>query len=158
MSDDPAANVIIEEIHHAFQGVDRVQAMSWNQADVKDDYGMNSARFPDTDFNWEDLIEASWWYGDWCFGYLDPKGARYYLPAAMVCNLAGDYRVAAEHPLGKPEHTFGDVEVTLNESQVLAIRSFISYCVKISELEGHGFEIDRWIEIQGRWSSYYASS
>ncbi len=134
-----------------------MQALSWNQADIADMYGQDSARFPDTDSTWEELVTANWWYGDWCFGFLDPKGARYYLPAAMICNLLGDYRVDAENPLRRPGGTFGDVEETLSESQILAIRSFIRRSAELAASNDLDSEFEAWIEIQNEWSSYYAS-
>jgi hypothetical protein len=84
-------NEVIADICTAFHGVSREDGISLHETDVIDDYGTLeerlAARQLDTDTSWEDvpspLIEQ------FCeaFGFLDPKGFRYYIPAFMRWTL-----------------------------------------------------------------------
>jgi len=97
--EDPRRRAVADEIYDAFEGVSRVGAMSWNDADIADSYGTDYGRFPDTDSQWEQLVADSSWYGGWCFSFLDGPGTCYYLPAAMIRNLMGDDSVDADSAL-----------------------------------------------------------
>ena len=84
---------LIVEIHAAFGRVHRGGGVSWSEADVIDSYGSpearRKARAADTDERWSDLLIDRRWTPDrhQRFSFLDPIGAAYYLPAAMIREL-----------------------------------------------------------------------
>ncbi|RYG22414.1 hypothetical protein EON82_17155 [bacterium] len=131
-TEDAEAQRVINAIYDAFEGVDRMQAMSWNDAIVADSYGFQRAEplFPDTDSTWEELVVASWWVGSSLFGYLDPKALRYYLPPAMIRNLLGDFTVDPEMALYREYGLSAGVVNAedwdeLDAAQVEAVRSYL---------------------------------
>jgi hypothetical protein len=86
------------DIRWAFRFVTRDDGVSWSESYVIDDRGGDkeraAARASDKDQHWSELIEDKNWepergLGGFCF--LDQIGFRYYLPAAMVRNLQGDF-------------------------------------------------------------------
>ncbi|HEX8875823.1 MAG TPA: DUF6714 family protein [Phycisphaerales bacterium] len=84
---------LIAEIHAAFGRVHRGGGVSWSEADVIDSYvspeARRKARAADTDERWSDLLIDRRWTPDrhQRFSFLDPIGAAYYLPAAMIREL-----------------------------------------------------------------------
>jgi hypothetical protein len=84
---------LIAEIHVAFERVHRGGGVSWSEADVIDSHGSlearRNARAADTDKHWSDLLVDQRWTPDrnQRFSFLDPIGAAYYLPAAMIREL-----------------------------------------------------------------------
>ena len=98
MTRDEVREALILDIHRAFDSVTRGDGITMREALAIDMYCSDekqaAARALDTDLRWQDvedhLIEMHYTI----FSYLDPKGFRYYLPAAM-CWLLRNIRTSS---------------------------------------------------------------
>jgi hypothetical protein len=73
-------------IFFAFDGISREGGVSWADARYLDN-GDRADPFHDKDKSWQELVADPQWDlsdGNGGFGFLDPIGFRYYLPAAMI--------------------------------------------------------------------------
>lgn len=82
---------LVADIFESFRHVTRENAVSWTESMVIDNYGSPEeraqARAADTDTSWTELVhDVHGWQpgGIGGFAFLDPGGARYYLPAALT--------------------------------------------------------------------------
>ncbi len=89
-------------IEQAFAGVTRGDGVTLHQAIAKDDYATDdaiaAAAQQDKDQDWRDVPADPQASSEVIFSYLDPRGLRYYLPAAMVLSLDPVRRAQSETP------------------------------------------------------------
>jgi hypothetical protein len=87
-NDTTAANMVVAQIEQAFAGVSRGDGMTLHQALAVDDYAapevVEQARALDLDTDWHDVPKDVMATHCSFFSFLDAKGFRYYLPAAML--------------------------------------------------------------------------
>lgn len=166
---------LIQEIHAAFAGVSREGGVSWSESIVIDDWGdaeaCATARKRDTDRSWTELVDGMTWdysipWGGYSF--LDPIGARYYLPAAMCRILREIASVSTRKPdteadgdgaqrllallevraASRRDHSFRLLTL-LDHRQRLATARFVRLMMSISELSDTNdtflaFTCDNW--------------
>lgn len=132
-SDDPAEQAVMDQVYEAFRGVGREGGMSWREADLIDDYGMGPGRFVGVDpLRWEELVGDPRWFGHWCYGYLDPKGFRFYVPAGMVRTLGGKHDSVPDYILTEdsrytPDAARLDRWDILSNDQILSIGAYLRH-------------------------------
>ena len=87
-------NELLALIEHAFDGVGRDDGITLHQAVVIDDHGTEdefvAAGKLDTETRWQDVPDEDISTYPHIFCFLDPKGFRYYLPAAMSWAVKSD--------------------------------------------------------------------
>lgn len=131
---------LITEIQIAFFPVHRGGGVSWSEADVIDGYGTaearSAARAADKDKHWSELLDNKQWMPDRQdrFAFLDPIGAAYYLPAAMIFELRTDKDCwLVEHlTLGPSARTWA----RLNASQCCCVAQFLRLRIDYKTAEG----------------------
>ncbi len=98
----PCAHETVALIHKVFGKNTRGSGMSWEESNLHDEYVYDkaanaAARARDPVDKWQELVEqgAVWepieGYGG--FAFLDPAGARFYLPAVMILQLQNRWDV-----------------------------------------------------------------
>lgn len=128
---------LLKEIESAFDGVTRAGGVSWQEAEIADNYGSPRAvervRGKDTDTRWQDLLDEESDFQESGIGYwpfLDAIGFRYYLLAAMVWSVRLGHDVMIAFPLtshGTGHGWPGDRWTLLNLRQRRCVKRFLWY-------------------------------
>lgn len=142
------ARSIEAEILEAFKGVSREGGVSWSEAEVIDEWGLEDDRFAarakDADQSWMELANDSKWDvgpGMGGFSFLDPIGFRYYLPAAMIRTIQSEDDPASAISLDQIL-TLDDTEVgprkldqwqLLNERQRRCVARFLRFMIALTD-------------------------
>lgn len=155
------APAIICKIKEAFRGVSREGAMSWSRSQIADNYGSVEGLylFNDKDECWEDLVDDSDWrpedFGGG-FPYLDPIGARYYLPAALLKSIKQGQDAGIQFWLEHdPKETYHYVRVRwslLDQQQIMTVIDFTIFMAHSTKALGHEDEGTAWLKTGQRFS------
>jgi hypothetical protein len=169
-------DAVLREIDEAFSGVRLAGGVSWRESRVIDAYGSDEdravARSLVPDHDWRELIGDPEWtpgggVGGWCF--LDAKGFRYYLPAAMVrCVMSGHDEGIAYH-LSVPDFLCGvlpehqrreermETWSSLDLRQRQCVKRFLRYMLAVCEHQSVEEEAWFYEEMTKDWRDALAS-
>lgn len=141
------SSVVLDRIHHAFDGVERGQGTTLHEAMVLDDYGseeeQRKARELDQETRWQDVPDSTIDRNSSVLVYLNMEGYRYYLPALMSWAIRNDdysdtfqslLPLVAPRDVGRGHGEKFDVQKLIEEysftpEQVRAIYSFLVLAV-----------------------------
>lgn len=150
MQNDPTTQKLTEEIYKTFPSKGLGDGVSWAQTFVIDAYGTaeeeEKARQKDAHIPWPQLVDDPHWWefqGQGGFSFLDAKGFRHYLPAAMIrCLRSGsDNGILFHLHFDTDEYLEKWSELDTNMQRLVA--RFISHMVDIT-LSSDAQEAEEW--------------
>lgn len=153
-------HALIAQIRSDFSDVSRAGGVSWSETGVIDNDGTDeecfAARSSDTDRHWTDLIDDPGWSPEVLLGgfsFLDPIGARYYLPASMVRTLKQDSTFSMLSSVLTVRCQDGRVEACIRERygqltapQAKCLARFLRFMIAAAEAQEGEIEADCWRE------------